>query len=194
VIAQNLKDLDAAGEALRASELRYRRLFESAKDGILILDAETGMIVDVNPERWARHPMARNWVALRARLVLWYYSTASFRKKMKTSTTNLESRWQAQVLAALSAVPLDQSRLFESVVRSTCGKHSHVANDKCAIEFFDALALLRVDGMIVERPHPVEQFRTYFLTEKGQAAVRNLRLAWKRSRGGDRDSVDVVKG
>ena len=36
-------------EALIASELRYRRLFESAKDGILILDAETGMIVDVNP-------------------------------------------------------------------------------------------------------------------------------------------------
>jgi PAS domain S-box-containing protein len=35
--------------ALGASELRYRRLFESAKDGILILDAETGMVVDVNP-------------------------------------------------------------------------------------------------------------------------------------------------
>jgi PAS domain S-box-containing protein len=35
--------------ALQESELRYRRLFESAKDGILILDAETGMIVDVNP-------------------------------------------------------------------------------------------------------------------------------------------------
>ena len=35
--------------AQRASELRYRRLFESAKDGILILDAGTGMIVDVNP-------------------------------------------------------------------------------------------------------------------------------------------------
>jgi PAS domain S-box-containing protein len=49
VSAQNLYNLDAAGEALRASELRYRRLFESAKDGILILDAETGMIVDVNP-------------------------------------------------------------------------------------------------------------------------------------------------
>ncbi len=32
-----------------ASEIRYRRLFESAKDGILILDAETGKIVDVNP-------------------------------------------------------------------------------------------------------------------------------------------------
>jgi len=36
-------------EALRASELRYRRLFETAKDGILILDARTGQISDVNP-------------------------------------------------------------------------------------------------------------------------------------------------
>ncbi len=38
-----------AEEALRASEARYRRLFESAHDGILILHAETGMVVDVNP-------------------------------------------------------------------------------------------------------------------------------------------------
>jgi PAS domain S-box-containing protein len=36
-------------EALRASELRYRRLFEAAQDGILILDARTGQITDVNP-------------------------------------------------------------------------------------------------------------------------------------------------
>ncbi|MBU4457211.1 MAG: PAS domain S-box protein, partial [Candidatus Omnitrophica bacterium] len=36
-------------KALRASELRYRRLFESARDGVLILDADTGMVVDVNP-------------------------------------------------------------------------------------------------------------------------------------------------
>ncbi len=36
-------------EKLQDSEKRYRRLFESAKDGILILDAETGMVVDVNP-------------------------------------------------------------------------------------------------------------------------------------------------
>jgi PAS domain S-box-containing protein len=36
-------------KALRAAELRYRRLFETAKDGILILDAGTGMVVDVNP-------------------------------------------------------------------------------------------------------------------------------------------------
>jgi len=35
--------------ALEASELRYRRLFESAMDGILILDADTGQVMDVNP-------------------------------------------------------------------------------------------------------------------------------------------------
>jgi PAS domain S-box-containing protein len=32
-----------------ASELRYRRLFQTAQDGILILDAETGRVSDVNP-------------------------------------------------------------------------------------------------------------------------------------------------
>ena len=35
--------------ALIASEAQYRRLFESAQDGILIVDAETGQIRDVNP-------------------------------------------------------------------------------------------------------------------------------------------------
>src|SRR5580658_8307836 len=36
-------------QAIRASELSYRRLFESAQDGILILEADTGRISDVNP-------------------------------------------------------------------------------------------------------------------------------------------------
>ena len=34
---------------IRTSELRYRRLFEAAQDGILLLDATTGAITDVNP-------------------------------------------------------------------------------------------------------------------------------------------------
>jgi PAS domain S-box-containing protein len=36
-------------EGLRTSEIRYRRLFEAARDGILILDAVTLKITDVNP-------------------------------------------------------------------------------------------------------------------------------------------------
>jgi len=43
------KKKSALRKELYASEIRYRRLFETAKDGILILDAETGKIVDVNP-------------------------------------------------------------------------------------------------------------------------------------------------
>ncbi len=43
------KTNQAAEEALRWSEVRYRRLFETAKDGILILDAATGQVTDVNP-------------------------------------------------------------------------------------------------------------------------------------------------
>src|SRR3984893_14278371 len=38
--------LDLAPEV---SELHYRRLFETAQDGILILNANTGEIIDVNP-------------------------------------------------------------------------------------------------------------------------------------------------
>ena len=53
LIARSLNSLDAKKEqalgALLVSELRYRRLFESAKEGILILDAISGQIVDVNP-------------------------------------------------------------------------------------------------------------------------------------------------
>jgi PAS domain S-box-containing protein len=40
---------EAALEALIDSETRYRRLFEAAKDGILILDADTGLVTEVNP-------------------------------------------------------------------------------------------------------------------------------------------------
>src|SRR5512144_2031563 len=43
------KDERSDRPSLRDSELRYRRLFEAAQDGILILDAETGAITDVNP-------------------------------------------------------------------------------------------------------------------------------------------------
>lgn len=40
---------DATLKALRISESRYRRLFETAQDGILLLNATTGQIEDVNP-------------------------------------------------------------------------------------------------------------------------------------------------
>ena len=44
-----LADPTGMDQSLRNSELRYRRLFESAQEGILILNAGTGVISDVNP-------------------------------------------------------------------------------------------------------------------------------------------------
>jgi len=46
---EDVTELKQRDEALKASETRYRRLFETAQDGILILDADTGRIDDVNP-------------------------------------------------------------------------------------------------------------------------------------------------
>jgi PAS domain S-box-containing protein len=38
-----------AEAAMKNSEVRYRRLFQMAKDGILILDADQGTVIDANP-------------------------------------------------------------------------------------------------------------------------------------------------
>jgi PAS domain S-box-containing protein len=44
----DITELRTAQQAVRDSELRYRRLFQSAQDGVLILDAQTGQIIDAN--------------------------------------------------------------------------------------------------------------------------------------------------
>jgi PAS domain S-box-containing protein len=46
---EDVTDHKLAEGALKDSEIRYRRLFESAKDGILILNARTLKIIDSNP-------------------------------------------------------------------------------------------------------------------------------------------------
>ena len=48
-LQQREAERQSADHALKASEMRYRRLFETAQDGILILNADTGQIDDVNP-------------------------------------------------------------------------------------------------------------------------------------------------
>jgi PAS domain S-box-containing protein len=41
--------LEQKDQVIRSSELRFRRLFETSKDGIMIVDKGTGLVVDVNP-------------------------------------------------------------------------------------------------------------------------------------------------
>lgn len=47
--SQNISEPKRMAEGLLTSEVRYRRLFEAARDGILILNADTLNITDVNP-------------------------------------------------------------------------------------------------------------------------------------------------
>jgi len=47
--ARDITKRKQAEQEFATSEERYRRLFESAKDGILILDYENGSIIDANP-------------------------------------------------------------------------------------------------------------------------------------------------
>lgn len=41
--------LEQKDRLLRASEVRFRRLFETSMDGVMIVDASSGMVVDANP-------------------------------------------------------------------------------------------------------------------------------------------------
>jgi len=48
-VARDISKRKRAEQEKHASELRYRRFFESAQDGILILDGDSGKIIEVNP-------------------------------------------------------------------------------------------------------------------------------------------------
>jgi PAS domain S-box-containing protein len=49
LVIQDVTERVRAAHAVRVSETRYRRLFETAQDGILILDADRRQILDANP-------------------------------------------------------------------------------------------------------------------------------------------------
>lgn len=49
VVFRDITERKLATYRLKVSEIRYRRLFEAAKDGILILDPDTRQITDANP-------------------------------------------------------------------------------------------------------------------------------------------------
>lgn len=46
---QRRRERQRATQALQDSETRYRRLFETAQDGILLIDAHSAQITDINP-------------------------------------------------------------------------------------------------------------------------------------------------
>lgn len=49
VMILDITDRIQAQERMRVSEIRYRRLFEAAHDGVLLIDPSTNKIIDANP-------------------------------------------------------------------------------------------------------------------------------------------------
>ena len=49
IIARDITERKRAEVSLRVSEIRYRRLFETAHDGVIVLDPDTCKITDANP-------------------------------------------------------------------------------------------------------------------------------------------------
>ena len=49
VTARIKSQLEQKDQIVRSSEVRFRRLFETSMDGIMIVDTETGMVIDTNP-------------------------------------------------------------------------------------------------------------------------------------------------
>src|SRR5271157_4408289 len=49
IMGNDITEQKRVEDVLLVSETRYRRLFETAQDGILLLDADSGQIIDVNP-------------------------------------------------------------------------------------------------------------------------------------------------
>ena len=48
-VARDITEQKLAADKVRVSEVRYRRLFEAAHDGVILLDPATGKITDANP-------------------------------------------------------------------------------------------------------------------------------------------------
>jgi len=92
--------------------------------------------------------------------------------------------------------PLDQARLFESVFRLTCHNRSRTwaEREACAPEFFDALSLLKADGLVSEKPHPLKEFRRYYLTEKGDQLAKRLEIEARKRPRVDEHSRELIPG
>ena len=79
----------AAQEALIVSELRYRRLFDTARDGILIVDFTTSLIIDVNPFLLAILEYSREEIVGKP---LWDLGLFKDRERSKTAFLTLKEK------------------------------------------------------------------------------------------------------
>ena len=193
----------AAAEVLQDSEKRYRRLFESAKDGILILEFDTGKVVDVNP--FLLQLLGYSYDALCGKLI-WeigaFKNTATSREAFKVLQDSEYIRYEDLPLETLDGRHIDvefvsnvylvdhakviqcnirditERNLAEDALRKSEEKHRSIIETA-----MDGFLLVNTEGRILEANETYSKMSGYTIKELLAMSIPDLEA---RSGGGDR--------
>src|ERR1035437_2167136 len=113
-------------ERKRAAEARYRRLFESARDGIVLVDAATGEILDLNPFTERLLGYARSELVGRG---LWVIEPTSLLPTLRTAIEQIRDQGMLR-LEDLALRTKDGRDLQTEVIANV-----YMEGDRAAIQF-----------------------------------------------------------
>jgi two-component system cell cycle sensor histidine kinase/response regulator CckA len=182
LLEKTLLEKKSTGEALQDSEKRYRRLFESAKDGILILDADTGKVVDVNP--FLLQLLGYSYDAICGQYI-WelgvFKDIAASREAFKTLQDNEYIRYDDLPLETLDGRPI----AVEFVSNVYLVDHSKVI--QCNIR--DITARKRADAEYKRLMAAIEQVAEVIVMTDAQGIIQFVNPAFVRTTGYSREEA-----
>jgi len=185
-------------ESLQVSEIRYRRLFETAQDGILILDADTGQILDVNPFLLAMLGYAHEYFNGKK---LWEIGAFEDVEASKAAFSELQSkgyvRYEDLPLETKDGRHIDVE--FVSNVYLVNGKKVIQCNIR------DITARKQAEALVIKSLHQVEQVKLeweatvdsllqviFLLDDQGHILRANRTVeAWKLGKVGDVHGMEM---
>ncbi len=182
LLEKTVLEKESIVEALQDSEKRYRRLFESAKDGILILDADTGRVVDVNP--FLMQLLGYSYDALYGQHI-WelgvFKDIAASKDAFKILQDNEYIRYDDLPLETLSGKPI----AVEFVSNVYLVDHSRVI--QCNIR--DITARKQADAEYKRLMAAIEQVGEAILMTDAQGIIQFVNPAFKQTTGYNREEV-----
>ena len=182
LLEDTLLEKERTGEALQDSEKRYRRLFESAKDGILILDADTGKVVDVNP--FLLRLLGYSYEALFGQYI-WelgvFKDIAASKDAFKTLQDNEYIRYDDLPLETLDGKPI----AVEFVSNVYLVDHSKVI--QCNIR--DITERKRADAERKRMMAAIEQVAETIVVTDAQGIIQFVNPAFRRTTGYSREEA-----
>jgi two-component system cell cycle sensor histidine kinase/response regulator CckA len=181
-LENTLREMERTGEALQDSEKRYRRLFESAKDGILILDADTGKVVDVNP--FLLKLLGYSYDSLYGQYI-WelgaFKDIAASKEAFKTLQDNEYIRYDDLPLETLDGRPI----AVEFVSNVYLVDHSKVI--QCNVR--DITARKQADAEHKRLMAAIEQVGDAIVMTDAQGIIKYVNPAFERTTGYTREEV-----